>query len=784
MANDSIYNIMRTTPQLDTNAGSSALNASTNAFQSMSNIFNTMRQSIIDEEQKNLERKMQEQHHKDQMDYQNRSLAQADKHHTEDTEFNRWKTEGDWRQKELDRANQLQIAGMRSGGGGGGGRSGGGGKGRKSGTVSPTDIFLSNAKAVFDELNEAGKSGSASSSNKVQASSQSASKSSAPVQKPSVSVNENKGNSADVNASAASSTGTDAAKPLFSKDTFAKRAAALMGEPEVKSGPLADTSFINVSKPSIDVPVPFDTSSPALRNERLDARIASDMEDLASPQKRKLPDFSQVPSEASVPRMNPFTGAAVYTPVDEEQLRKDRAHFLEDNGLLESNKTYRIDGRDVNSGSAAGIDYQLNRFYQLPRQEQLEQLSRSASSGDVYQDFLKAATLEGNLRRLAFPSKEPLQSNSNPTSSDSVRQYGPSDVAPQDSPFSLPFKESQLKQAGEPTEKDLQNVTDNAKKMADTLYEVETKGGSAMSVRSGIPSINFDPTVMPSDADIYNANSSKFVNATPEIVKQWMFTSQPVLQFMKDLDTLLIKRDTHGNIDHKTTNLNIAEYAGRQASQMSRQERYEIMKACYYLANTRTFKHSRMGAYYKAIGETLQDSFDINVDANDDRYSDILTGKAYKFLGGADSNIYKNKREAEKSLNDERLAVETRQGLKAPGTVTSKDLESLTGLSKLDQITKTDVKGILNDPFSNPVVSRYLYLKGRYGNRDLKIAATAYVHAMMGIWNREAEDRAFKRPDQVRRFFYDAADKGSSTYKDFEDAFLRSVKILEKGGSL
>lgn len=142
----SIYDRMMGTPQYDSNAGTSALNAAANAFQGMASTFNTMRQSIIDEEQKNLQREMEKQHHRDQMDYQNRSLAQADRHHTEDTEFNRWKTEGDWRQKELDRVNQLQIAGMRSGGGGGGK----GGKKRGASFNNPLDavdsFFLSDSK--------------------------------------------------------------------------------------------------------------------------------------------------------------------------------------------------------------------------------------------------------------------------------------------------------------------------------------------------------------------------------------------------------------------------------------------------------------------------------------------------------------------------------------------------------------------------------------------------------------------------------------------------------------
>lgn len=141
---ESIYDKMMSSLRFDANAGTGAMNAAAGAFQGMASTFNTMRQSIIDEEQKNLQREMEKQHHQEEMDYKDRSLAQADRHHTEDTEFNRWKTEGDWRQKELDRANQLQIAGMRTGGGGGGG---GRGRGRKSGGygLDQTDLDLAEA---------------------------------------------------------------------------------------------------------------------------------------------------------------------------------------------------------------------------------------------------------------------------------------------------------------------------------------------------------------------------------------------------------------------------------------------------------------------------------------------------------------------------------------------------------------------------------------------------------------------------------------------------------------
>ena len=806
----SIYDRMMGTPQYDSNAGTSALNSAANAFQGMASTFNTMRQSIIDEEQKNLQREMEKQHHQEEMDYKDRSLAQADRHHTEDTEFNRWKTEGDWRQKELDRANQLQIAGMRSGGGGGGGRSGGG---RKSSKFSTEGAFLSDIQNLWGNIDKEEK---ATSTGNTQKPSQGTSQPSAPVQKPSVSANMNKGSNASGNDSTvladsnASKPSDASVGPLFSKDTFAKRAAALMGEdsPSFVSKPSTDVSVpfktdspalseeqskIEASRaldftpsrqklpdielrssfmdrPRTDVPIPFETNTPALSNalskEDQKAKIDSEIADYASSQAPRMPDFGVPTSGTETTRISPITALPVYTPMDEDQLRQDRAHFLENNGLLENNRTYRIDGRDVSSGSVAGVNQQINDFSQLSRQEQLEQLSKNGSGRS-------ANDLRKELDRLAFPSKEETPSSvlTRPASSSSNSD--------------LPAKEAQLVQAGEPTEKDLREVGTNAKKMADTLYEVETKGGSVTGVRSGTTSINYDPTVMPSDADIFNANSSKLVNATPAVAKQLI--SSPVgVGFLKDLNLNLIKRDSHGNIDHKTTNANIASYVGRSIVEKSREDRYNLMKLCYYLANRPEYKNERMGTYFKAVGEVLQDSFDINIDTGDDRYSDILTAKAYKILGGTDKNIYTNKREAEKSLNEERTAIEKRQGLRSPGTVTSKDLDSLTGLSNLDHITRADTKKILNDPFSNPIVARYLYQKGKgkLTNRDLKIASTAYIYAMMGTWNREAEDRGFKRPDQVRRFFYDVADKKSSTHEDFKNAFLDFVGILENGGAI
>ena len=126
----SIYDRMMGTPQYDSNAGTSALNAAANAFQGMASTFNTMRQSIIDEEQKNLQREMEKQHHQEEMAYKDRSLAQDYKQHTERLDFERLKHSDDMsmEQKKLDM--QWRIANLRSSGGGGGGRrSGGGGSG-------------------------------------------------------------------------------------------------------------------------------------------------------------------------------------------------------------------------------------------------------------------------------------------------------------------------------------------------------------------------------------------------------------------------------------------------------------------------------------------------------------------------------------------------------------------------------------------------------------------------------------------------------------------------------
>jgi len=122
----SIYDRMMGTPHYDSNAGTSALNAAANAFQGMASTFNTMRQSIIDEEQKNLQREMEKQHHQEEMDYKDRSLAQDYKQHTERLDFERLKhaDEQSMEQKKLDM--QWRIANLRSSGGGGGG----GGRGR------------------------------------------------------------------------------------------------------------------------------------------------------------------------------------------------------------------------------------------------------------------------------------------------------------------------------------------------------------------------------------------------------------------------------------------------------------------------------------------------------------------------------------------------------------------------------------------------------------------------------------------------------------------------------
>ena len=131
----SIYDRMMGTPHYDSSAGTSALNSAANAFQGMASTFNTMRQSIIDEEQKNLQREMEKQHHQEEMDYKDRSLAQDYKQHSERLDFDKLKHADDKALKERELDMQWRIANLRASGGGGGGgrrRGGGGGSGEAS----------------------------------------------------------------------------------------------------------------------------------------------------------------------------------------------------------------------------------------------------------------------------------------------------------------------------------------------------------------------------------------------------------------------------------------------------------------------------------------------------------------------------------------------------------------------------------------------------------------------------------------------------------------------------
>ena len=121
----SIYDRMMGTPQYDSNAGTSALNAAANAFQGMASTFHTMRQSIIDEEQKNLQREMEKQHHQEEMAYKDRSLAQDYKQHTERLDFEKLKHADDKALKERELDQQWKIANLRASGGGGRRRGGG-----------------------------------------------------------------------------------------------------------------------------------------------------------------------------------------------------------------------------------------------------------------------------------------------------------------------------------------------------------------------------------------------------------------------------------------------------------------------------------------------------------------------------------------------------------------------------------------------------------------------------------------------------------------------------------
>lgn len=148
---------MMGTPHLDSNAGTSSMAGAASSFQGMANIFHDMRQSIIDEEQKNLQREMEKQHHREEMAYKDKSLAQDDRHHAEKLAYDRWAKEGDWAIDREQMANQLKIAGMRTGGGGGGGRSKSGGSGGRE--LQPTGNALLDSSGVRDSREELTKRG-------------------------------------------------------------------------------------------------------------------------------------------------------------------------------------------------------------------------------------------------------------------------------------------------------------------------------------------------------------------------------------------------------------------------------------------------------------------------------------------------------------------------------------------------------------------------------------------------------------------------------------------------
>ena len=785
----SIYDKMMGTPHLDTSAGTSALNSAASAFQGMASTFNTMRQSIIDEEQKNLQREMEKQHHKEEMDYKDRSLAQADRHHTEDTEFNRWKAEGDWRQKELDRANQLQIAGMRTGGGGGGG-----GRGRKK-AESFDPVASSNAREAGLQafLNE-GSDSKASSPKKETVQAQKA-----PISAP-VSSTQSREAALSSNSNPNKSAADSAASVL---DVLTSGRTAIKA-PEIPQVEASSSEQVkpNASsvKPSISAPVSINANKAQPKtSEQTSAQSASS--DLFNPDylRQFKPDTFDEPEKPvsdapEIPRPMSDREMRMRNPLGEKETKKDinlskqRDEFLKAEGLVKDPAAMGLDekiGRFLFSGKGvpenmdeALFDAQQD-FNSKSRDEQARIVAQNRLERDPeYQKFMEG-----------FDETNPaqFQYRNNLLSSAYNKAYRDIDALFPSTTPKTQTREKALELASEPTKEELEATASRVRGRSIEAAKAEASGETALSVPTQTEYIDLDPNAKTTAEQIFNSNGN-FANVSKENIKALINNPQGAA-WRREVDVRIARKDKGKSIDIDKTDKQIANYVGGTLTKASQQDKIQMYKM--YSVLSQVYRGTELGRIYRGIAEGVRTSLDLAVRPDDRRYQTLVMGATYRALNGTDEHVYGRIDEATKSVRAEQQKTDKDLGLQSPTTVDKSVIDSLKGSGNLESDDRGLIHDNLRDHYANPIVQNFFKKNGESYRTD-KVAATAFRLAMRDTWNRILASNSgvfgydLTSTAGIQKFFAASRDKYSDNrvYRLLRDNFDRYSKALMEGRSV
>ena len=775
----SIYDRMMGTPHYDSSAGTSALNSAAGAFQGMASTFNTMRQSIIDEEQKNLQREMEKQHHQEEMAYKDKALSQDDRHHAEKLAYDRWAKEGDWAIDREQMANQLKIAGMRTGGGGGGGR------GRKK-ADSFDPVASSNAReaglqAFLNEGSDSKASSPKGGTVQTQKTPISAPASSTQSREAALSGNSNPNKSATDSAASALDT-------LISERTAIKA-------PEI---PQVEASPSEQIKPSISAPV----STPKTQSKTSEQTSVQPIsKDLSNPDylRQFKPDTFDEPEKPvsdapEIPRPMSDREMRMRNPLGEKETKKDinlskqRDEFLKSEGLVKDPAAMGLDekiGRFLFSGKSipenmdeALFDAQQD-FSSKSRDEQARIVAQNRLERDPeYQKFMEG-----------FDETNPAQSQyrNNLLSSAYNQAYKDIDALFPSTTPKTQAREKALELASEPTKEELEATASRVRGRSVEAAKAEASGETALSVPTQTEYIDLDPNAKTTAEQIFNSNGN-FANVSKENIKALINNPQGAA-WRREVDVRIARKDKGKSIDIDKTDKQIANYVGGTITKASQQDKIQMYKM--YSVLSQVYRGTELGRIYHGIAEGVRTSLDLAVRPDDRRYQTLVMGATYRALNGTDEHVYGRIDAATKSVREEQQKTDKDLGLQSPTTVDKSTIDSLKGSGNLESDDRGLIHENLRDHYANPIVQNFFKRNGESYRTD-KIAATAFRLAMRDTWNRIlASDSGMFGYDLtstagIQKFFAASRDKYSDNkvYRLLRDNFDRYSKTLMEGRSV
>lgn len=777
----SIYERMMGTPHLDSNAGTSSMAGASSSFQGMANVFHDMRQSIIDEEQKNLQREMEKQHHQEEMAYKDKALSQDDRHHAEKLAYDRWAKEGDWAIDREQMANQLKIAGMRTGGGGGGGR------GRKK-ADSFDPVASSNAREAGLQafLNE-GSDSKASSPKKETVQTQktpiSAPASSTQSREAALSSNSNPNKSATDSAASALDT-------LISERATIKAPEIPQDAPSVKpniSAPVSTPASTNTGKTQLKISeqTPVQPVSEDLLNPDYLRQFKPDTFDESEKPVSDAPEIPRPMSDREMRIRNPLGKKETKKDIN---LSKQRDEFLKAEGLVKDPAAMGLDekiGRFLFSGKSvpenmdeALFDAQQD-FSSKSRDEQARIVAQNRLERDPeYQKFMEG-----------FDETNPAQSQyrNNLLSLAYNQAYKDIDVLFPSTTPKTQTREKALELASEPTKEELETTASRVRGKSIEAAKAEASGETALSVPTQTEYIDLDPNAKTTAEQIFNSNGN-FANVSKENIKALINNPQGAA-WRREVDVRIARKDKGKSIDIDKTDKQIANYVGGTITKASQQDKIQMYKM--YSVLSQVYRGTELGRIYHGIAEGVRTSLDLAVRPDDRRYQTLVMGATYRALNGTDEHVYGRIDAATKSVREEQQKTDKDLGLQSPTTVDKSTIDSLKGSGNLESDDRRLIHDNLRDHYANPIVQNFFKKNGESYRTD-KIAATAFRLAMRDTWNRILASNSgvfgydLTSTAGIQKFFAASRDKYSDNkvYRLLRDNFDGYSKALMEGRSV